>query len=320
MARATPPPAPHPRNAAMHASTSTKPAKLKHALGSFHIPVGNIHCHLIADGTAPYPLAQAFAANADPDEAANLLKDHFLPTHGHGPLAVNALLINAPNATILIDAGCGNDSPQGVGLLQTHLDQLNIKPNHIDAALITHLHSDHTGGFLSPEPIQSLHNTPILITHDEHDFWSNNPDIPNPTTPAQTKQRLIDTAQQTIDSLKPRLEPVPANHRLADGVTLVPMPGHTPGHVGVQIESEGQLLLFITDLIHVPALQLQRTDWYAAFDTDPKLAIETKRRLLERIAADRLTIAGTHLPFPATVHLHKTGNHAYAFQPAFWTF
>jgi len=304
----------------MPTSTTTQTNTLNHALGSFHIPVGNIHCHLIADGTAPYHLAKAFAANANPDDAAKLLHAHFLPQNDQGPLAVNALLIHAPNATILIDAGCGEDSPQGVGLLQTHLQKLGINHTDIDAAVITHLHPDHTGGFLSPRPTDTLNKTPILIPQPEHDFWANNPNIPNPTTPDETKNQLIHAAQRTIISLGNRLETVPTNHTLTEGVKLVPMPGHTPGHVGVQIESQGQLLLFITDLIHVPALQLPRTDWYAAFDTDPQLAVQTKRRLLDRIATDRLKIAGTHLPFPATGHLQQTHKNAYAFQPAFWTF
>jgi glyoxylase-like metal-dependent hydrolase (beta-lactamase superfamily II) len=68
---------------------------------------------------------------------------------------------------------------------------------------------------------------------------------------------------------------------------------NTPGHVGVSITSGTQSLLFTGDLFIVPA-QIAHPEWASIFDLDPQAFVATRRRFLERAAADRSIVFNYH--------------------------
>ncbi|MGR3496082.1 hypothetical protein [Citreimonas sp.] len=103
------------------------------------------------------------------------------------------------------------------------------------------------------------------------------------------------------------------------GVTAIPLPGHTPGHTGYQISSGRETLVIWGDVCHVPALQLPNPSIAMAFDTDQDAAAETRRRMLDRAASDRLLIAGMHLHFPGFINVVRRGEGFEAI-PESWRF
>lgn len=94
---------------------------------------------------------------------------------------------------------------------------------------------------------------------------------------------------------------------LLPGVSSYPSFGHTVGHTSYMIESQGQKLLLMGDLIHVPAVQLDHPNVTIAFDTDPKEAAATRVKIFNQVARERTLVAGAHLPFPGIGHLRATG-------------
>jgi len=64
-------------------------------------------------------------------------------------------------------------------------------------------------------------------------------------------------------------------------------------------------MLVLSDSVRDPALFVRHPDWQPTFDMDGGLAVETRRRLLDRAAADRLLVHGYHFPFPACGHIVK---------------
>jgi glyoxylase-like metal-dependent hydrolase (beta-lactamase superfamily II) len=78
----------------------------------------------------------------------------------------------------------------------------------------------------------------------------------------------------------------------------VALPGHTPGHTGWLIASGKASLLIWGDLVHLASVQVARPDTGLVFDVDPQQACATRRRTFDRIAADKLTVAGAHMDFP----------------------
>ncbi|HQY88164.1 MAG TPA: hypothetical protein PK402_05870, partial [Tepidisphaeraceae bacterium] len=96
-----------------------------------------------------------------------------------------------------------------------------------------------------------------------------------------------------------------------------PSPGHTAGHCAVLINSGSDQLLYLTDAMHVQSIQLMHPEFQIMFDADPKLAEQTRRKLLDRAASDRVMVSGSHLSFPALGHIKARGN-GYEFVPRIW--
>ncbi len=96
-------------------------------------------------------------------------------------------------------------------------------------------------------------------------------------------------------------------------VTLVAMPGHTPGHTGLLIEANGERLLHVVDLLHTLP-QFKYPNWHINFDSDGPLAEQSRKAILARAADEKLLTMFYHLPFPGLGHVVRAGS-AFSFQP-----
>jgi len=101
---------------------------------------------------------------------------------------------------------------------------------------------------------------------------------------------------------------------VAPGVRLLNAPGHTPGHAAFHVSSGNQQLMISNDAAYVPALLAPHPEWQGAYDQDGPLAVETRRKLIDRIIADKMMICGAHFPFPGAGAFAKDGS-GYAFTP-----
>jgi len=101
------------------------------------------------------------------------------------------------------------------------------------------------------------------------------------------------------------------------GVTAVPCHGHTPGHTGFRIDSDGEALLIWGDIVHMPEVQVPRPEVTMTVDTDPTAAEASRRRIFDMVAADRLLVTGMHLHYPGFGHIAKAAN-SYRFVPEPW--
>ena len=106
---------------------------------------------------------------------------------------------------------------------------------------------------------------------------------------------------------------------IVDGMQLVPLPGHTPGHTGYEFSSKGQRILFWGDIVHAQRVQLQHPEVTAVFDIDQTAAAATRHQLLPRLAREDVLIAAPHTSiFPALGRLRKEGS-GYSWVPVVFT-
>lgn len=49
-------------------------------------------------------------------------------------------------------------------------------------------------------------------------------------------------------------------------------------------------------------------EWHGAYDQDGPLAEDSRRKLMDRIVADKVKVCGAHFPFPGMGHIAKTGS------------
>src|ERR1700756_5929786 len=107
------------------------------------------------------------------------------------------------------------------------------------------------------------------------------------------------------DSVKPiadagKAELVASDARLCDEITLIPTPGHSPGHMSILIQSDGEQALLTGDVAHHPC-QMAHLDWSSTADSDPVQSAATRRELFARFAdTPTLVIGGAfkHGPIP----------------------
>ena len=114
---------------------------------------------------------------------------------------------------------------------------------------------------------------------------------------------LADSIQPVFDA--GLAETVPTDYRLCDEITLIPTPGHTPGHVSVLIESKGETALITGDFIHHPC-QLANPDWASSADTDQTQGRQSRWQVFDKYA-DNLLMIGTHFAGPTAGKLVRDG-------------
>ena len=104
---------------------------------------------------------------------------------------------------------------------------------------------------------------------------------------------------------------------VAGGVTTIPAFGHTPGHTVFAIQSGNESIVVLSDTTQHPALFARHPEWQPQFDIDGAQAVDTRKRLLDRVSADRTLVTGYHFPFPAVGHIVKTAS-GYEHVPMLW--
>ncbi len=284
--------------------------------GYYRTKVGSFPVVVISDGYGQIP--QAYPTFAPEAGSAGAL-DAVLAASFCPPTLANmyfqTLVIDAPSGKILVDTGYGALGGETNAALLPNLAAAGIKPADISAVFITHLHPDHAGGLLNKDGSMAFPDAEVYVTKTEADFWTgSNPDLSKVRMPKEALPGFIKMATDALTGVKKKLHLVPDDYKLSEGVTLKALPGHTPGHTGVMIENGNDRLLYWADIAHHFAIMLPKPDWTIGFDTDPAVAVETRKAVLKMVAAERIKVGGTHLPFPALGHVRAVGTDAMAYE------
>jgi glyoxylase-like metal-dependent hydrolase (beta-lactamase superfamily II) len=240
---------------------------------------------------------------APPEDMHTLMRDAF---HVGPPrITVNAFVIQTEGHTILVDSGGGSSATAGysMGLLLENLGVAGFSPTDFDIVLLTHIHPDHSRGLLGPSGEALFSQAEIIVNEADIAFWSD-PALRDGRSAAAMP--FLDSAVAMLAAYRDQLRP---SHPgiVAPGVTLLPLPGHTPGHSGYRLDSSGESLVIWGDTVHVPEIQVPRPEVTNEYDIDEALAAETRRRILDLVATERLLVAGMHLHIPGFAHVVRTG-------------
>lgn len=221
---------------------------------------------------------------------------------------------------VLVDTCIGNDKPRPhlpawdrlqTGFLQD-LEGLGIGVEDVTDVLCTHLHADHVGwntrwqdGRWRPTFPKARH----YFDRAEYDALISRLDAgPNLETMAyEDSVRPIFQAGQAVL--------VDESADLGDGISLLPTPGHTPGHVSIAIQAGDTRLLITGDAIHHP-LQLAWPDWSTTIDHNPGQAAQSRWALLSAAALPGAVLVGTHFAHPALGRVSALEDRTYRFETA----
>ena len=285
--------------------------------GWYRFRVGAFECTVVSDGQlslgAPHP---TFGGNvATQAEVEATLRGALLPATAL-PAQINCLAVNTGREVVLLDAGMGA-SPAfgpGAGRIAQALASSGIQPGQVDIVAFTHAHGDHSFGITDAQGGDVFANARYLMTGADLDFWTAeaNLSLPEPI------RELIAATRDIVLPRRAKFATLAPNGEVVSGIRAVPTPGHTMGHVSYHLESEGQRLLVMGDVANHFVIALARPDWPFAFDADPALASQTRRRTLDMAAADKLQVLGYHFPFPGLGHIEARGQ-GFGFLPTPWS-
>ena len=216
---------------------------------------------------------------------------------------INCYLVRGRGRSILIDAGAGGFKQWG-GKLKVHLALAGVQPSDIDTILLTHAHPDHVGGLLDASGEVAFPNAQLVAHQHEVSFWEDDSNLSRASERARGNFLF---ARKVFDKYRERIRLFTDNEVLP-GISAVPLLGHTAGHSGYRIESDGSSLLIWGDIVHFPQIQIVRPEVSIAFDQDPLLSAKTRSRLLDVVSSDKILIAGMHLGELGFAHIKRKGN------------
>jgi glyoxylase-like metal-dependent hydrolase (beta-lactamase superfamily II) len=297
-----------------NATLAAPPQHRDQVPGFYRLKVGDLEVTALFDGAAVFDAHWLNGTKATMDGVVNALQEdpRLLDVSDEG------FLVNTGKQRILVDAGAGSWWGGGVlGRLEGSLRSAGYTPEEIDIVLITHLHSDHVGGLTTQDGKRVFPNADVYVAKPESDFWLSTEiaaKAPKDVQPFFQSAQAI--AAPYIKAGK--WHTFNGSESIVDGMQLVPLPGHTPGHTGYEFSSKGQKILFCGDIIHAQRVQLQHPEVTAVFDIDQNAAAATRLQLLPKLAREEVLIAGPHMPFPALGRLRKEGS-GYSWVPVVFT-
>jgi glyoxylase-like metal-dependent hydrolase (beta-lactamase superfamily II) len=235
---------------------------------------------------------------ATPEEIRKLpwLIPHFATGEGRLKMSIHALVVETPTRRIVVDTGLGNDKEgrsvptwnnRQTPFLET-MTKAGFPPDSIDTVLCTHLHVDHVGWntkLIAGQWVPTFAHARYLFGKFEYEHWRDHSDEPD------KRAVFNDSVKPVVDAGKADL--VASDFRLCGEINLIPTPGHSPGHMSVHIQSDGEEGLLTGDVAHHPC-QMAHLDWSSTADSDAVQSAATRRELFSRFADTATLVIGGH--------------------------
>ena len=238
------------------------------------------------------------------------LRPHFADAEGRLRMSIHAFVVETPTHRIVVDTCLGNDKqgrriPGWNNLALPFLSDLaaaGYARESIDIVLCTHLHVDHVGWNTMKQNdrwVPTFPNARYLFGRAEYADWT------GPHDRDDIRTVFADSVQPILDAgLAELIDP---DHRIGEEISLIPTPGHTPGHVSLRIASDGAEGLITGDFLHHPC-QIAHPDWASTADWDAAAANATRRRMYAALADRPVLILGTHFAGATAGHLVSDGD------------
>jgi glyoxylase-like metal-dependent hydrolase (beta-lactamase superfamily II) len=272
------------------------------APGFYRVMLGDFEITALSDGTVNLPVDKLLSEPAAQTDA--ILKKSYLSS----PLEVsdNAFLINTGSRLVLVDTGAGTLFGPTLGNLLASLRAAGYRPEQVDDILLTHMHPDHVGGLFA----NGQRVFPNAIVHaDKHeaDYWLSKANMAKASADSKGFfQGAMASVQPYVDAGK--FQSFNGNSEIVPGVSSVASPGHTVGHTAYLVESKGQDLLLVGDVIHVGSVQFDDPSVTIGFDTDAQEAAGSRAKVFTRAYQDGALVGAAHLSFPGLGHVRANGS------------
>ena len=224
-------------------------------------------------------------------------------------ITYQTFLVRTPKHTILVDTCTGEDkgyAPPFDFPKQRWLDEFRARGLNceaVDYVLCTHLNIDHCGlntRLDSGKWLPTFPNAKYIFHRREYAYWeaaTARGEQPPGSVWRMNCLPVVEAGQALL---------VDDDYEFDDTIWLTPTPGHSPCHCCVNIKSRGQRAVVTGDMMH-HALQCREPEWSTIFDTDPKLAAQSRRRFLASVADTATLLLPVHFPTPTAGRVTADG-------------
>lgn len=277
--------------------------------GFVKFKVGDIEVTQVFDGIWNKAHDAGFIKNASLDDTKAALKAAGLSDE-NVPITFTVTLVTIGGKTTMFDSGTGVPGQvqptAGLGASK-NFAAAGIDPTKIENFVVTHFHPDHISGLIDKDSgAAKFASAKINVPAAEIGFWTRE-DLPD------AAKGLGNRVKSTLGSWS-NVVRVEGEKEVVPGVTALPTPGHTPGHTSYLVASGGQQMIVLGDVTNIPALNLKNPGWHIAFDGNAALAEENRRKIFDRVVADKIIVTGYHFGLPGAGTIQKDGS-GYALVP-----
>jgi len=243
-----------------------------------------------------------------------LCPEHYDAESGHFKMPVHSWLLWVNGHSVLIDTCMGNHKNRP-GLSEMHMlntrylervAEAGMRPEEVEYVLCTHLHVDHVGWNTKLENgrwVPTFPNAKYVLSRVEYEAAkaaANDPDMP-----PFMRHVFEDSIHPVVEAGKAVL--VDGVHELLDALTLRPAPGHSPGHIRIELKSQGAQGVFAGDMLHSP-VQIPFWQWSSRVCSDPKMSAQSRRELLEFCASENALLLPGHFETPYGGRIKTVGD------------
>ena len=286
-------------------------APLEPVNGVYKYKVGSIEVTAVYDGIWRKPHDPTFIKNASVEDTKEALAKAGLTTE-FMPIPLTVVVLKIGDKYVMIDSGSGVGQWQANATnLPSNMKAAGIDRGQISTILVSHFHPDHVWGLMEKGTNAAVFpNAELIVSSTEYNWWTEPGRVEKLPEGRRPAGKRIGDVFPTWKNWKL----VEDNAEVAPGVRLLAAPGHTPGHSAFLVTSGKDQLMVSNDAMYVPALLAPHPDWQGAYDQDGATAVTTRRKLMDRVIADKMMVCGAHFPFPGRGTFTKDGD-AYAFAP-----
>ena len=249
-----------------------------------------------------------------------LCPDHYDPETGRFPMPVHSWVLCVKGRNILIDTCMGNHKerpqfPEMHRLQNRYLERLaavGLSPQDIDYVLCTHLHLDHVGWNTQLDNgrwVPTFPNARYIFSREEYE--ATKAEALDPSSAPYLKATFEDSISPVVEAGK--VELYDGVYEILDCIALRPAPGHSPGHVRIELKSQDSVGVFCGDMLHSP-IQVPFWQWSSVVCWDKEMSAASRRELLEYCVANNALLIPGHFEAPHVGRIsHKQGNFSLSF-------
>jgi len=277
-----------------------------------HWQVGDVHIARIVEVNAWEDDITMCIPDATPELVKSLpwLQPHFATPDGRMLLSFQCFVLRSQGRNVMIDTCIGADRerefPVFTHMQTTFLDDLaaaGFPHASITDVLCTHLHFDHVGWntrLVDGKWVPTFPSARYYFGRREWEHWKHLRDTDGYHHLAHVQDSIEPVFEAGLVEL---IEP---DFKLTGELSLIPTPGHTPGHVSVLIQSRGESAVITGDIMHNP-IQVALPAREGTFDMDKARGAQTRVEFVERFSESGTLVIGTHFADPTAGHIVADG-------------
>lgn len=282
--------------------------------------LGTFEVNVLLDGAMQMPEANIprFFVDADMAEIERF-RDRAFRVQGFLHQPVGAYLVNTGRNLVMIDTGGHPSFIPTTGRMLEAFRATGYRVEDVDTVLLTHIHPEHALGLVGEGETRAFPNAEIRVTQEDHAFWMAEDALSRvpqgaPFVNAARRSMAVYRGERT------RTFAMASTQEILPGITVVPAPGHTPGHVSYRLASGNEQMLIWGDVTHQTVIQLARPRWRLGIDIDRDAAVVSRLRTLDMLATDAILVGGVHLPWPGVGRIVREAPESYAYVARPWQF